>query len=102
MRASSFKLAVVGSSVGQAGGCAADAIEVQIQKDLPHIEGLHSTLPEGERKAIYVKTIAEQRAAFMAIYGDPFGCERRTELRPKVFGETVIAGATNVFTSEVG
>lgn len=100
MQASVFHLAApVLSSHGDS--LAAEAEEAQIQRGLPAIEGMLPGMSDSARNAVYAKTIAAQRAAFIAEYGDAFGAERRTEKRTPAFGEAAMANNLVIIKTEV-
>jgi hypothetical protein len=65
-------------------GPLADALEAQIETSLPPIAGLDSAASQGERLKIYEAEIRQQREEFTAMYGDPFGWEKRSEPRGAV------------------
>lgn len=77
-------------------GCVADAIEDQIALTLPLVEGLVPGLTQEQRLTVLGTLVTSQRAAFMELYGEPFGCERRSEPRSSSMDAgsvtTVVAG----------
>lgn len=54
-------------------GPIADALEALVAGTLPAIPGLHDGLSADQRAQVMSTTIAAQREAFVARYGDPFG-----------------------------
>lgn len=62
-------------------GPLADALEAQIEQCLPDLPGLEDATTPEERLAVYARAIGEQRAGFVAVYGDAFGTEKRGEAR---------------------
>jgi hypothetical protein len=62
-------------------GVLADALEAQIAKTLPEVEGLDQAMSQADRISVMGMAVAKQRVAFIETYGDPFGCERRSEVR---------------------
>lgn len=55
----------------------ADALEAEVLRTLPQLSGLEGAQTEGERMEVYARAIDEQRDEFIAMYGDPFGWEKR-------------------------
>lgn len=54
-------------------------IESAIAETLPDIPGLETDLSLNERVLIYSKHIEASRATFIAMHGDPFGCEKERQ-----------------------
>lgn len=74
MRALSMDLSAVGCS-SYPEGVVADVIEQQIARSLPLIEGLEGATTQEQRLSMYGAAISQQRTAFIAMHGDPFGCD---------------------------
>lgn len=56
-------------------GAQADEIERKIALTLPVIPGLVSELSSEDRLVVLKASVDESRAAFIKLYGNPFGCE---------------------------
>jgi hypothetical protein len=54
---------------------ATEAAERSIAATLPEIPGLLPSLSAGERLSVIGVAVTVSRVAFIAAYGDPFGCE---------------------------
>jgi hypothetical protein len=59
----------------------ADALEAQARNSLPPVEGLDQATTDSERMRVYEQLIRQQRDEFVAMYGDPFGWEKRSTPR---------------------
>lgn len=57
-------------------GPLADALEGKARRELPLVVGLEKAQNLAERMQVYSQVIQKQRGEFVALYGDPFGCEK--------------------------
>lgn len=64
----------------------ADEIEQAICQSLPVLAGLTSGMADGERLEVFKKSISTSFVKFVALHGDPFGCEINTALSARVGG----------------
>lgn len=52
-----------------------DLVEIEIAAKLPPVPGLVPGLSQDERVAVLGAEASRSRAVFIALHGDPFGCE---------------------------
>lgn len=52
-----------------------DPVEIEIAAKLPAVPGLVSGLSQAQRVAVLGLEAARLRAKFIAMHGDPFGCD---------------------------
>lgn len=75
MYVAGFDLPVVVSQGVHADNTSLDGAEHEIAASLPAIPELAACLTQNERVVVLEATVARQFAEFVALHGDPFGCE---------------------------